>query len=47
MKFYQFGELSKPIIILLPGTCCHCKANFGEVLIWIRRKDFPQNARHG
>ena len=32
MKFYQFGELSKPIIILLPGTCCHWKANFGEVI---------------
>lgn len=32
MKFYQFGDLSRPAIILLPGTCCHWKANFGEVI---------------
>ena len=32
MKFYEFGELNKPVIILLPGTCCHWKANFEKVI---------------
>ncbi|MCM1023570.1 MAG: alpha/beta hydrolase [Prevotella sp.] len=32
MKFYEFGEKNSPVIILLPGTCCHWKANFGEVV---------------
>lgn len=32
MKFYTFGEKEKPAIILLPGTCCHWKLNFGEVI---------------
>ena len=32
MKFYEFGETDKPVIILLPGTCCHWKANFEEVI---------------
>ncbi len=27
MKFYEFGDLYKPEIILLPGACCHWKAN--------------------
>lgn len=22
MKFYTFGELSRPVLLLLPGTCC-------------------------
>ena len=30
MKFHEFGKADKPVIILLPGTCCHWKANFGE-----------------
>ena len=33
MKFYEFGELNKPVIILLPGTCCHWKANFEKVIL--------------
>ena len=32
MKFYTFGEKEKPVIMLLPGTCCHWKLNFGEVI---------------
>lgn len=25
MKFYGFGDKDKPVILLLPGTCCHWK----------------------
>ncbi len=32
MKFYEFGDESKPSIMLLPGTCCHWKNNFGHVV---------------
>lgn len=32
MKFYCFGAESAPVILLLPGTCCHWKLNFGEVI---------------
>ena len=32
MKFYTFGAEEKPVILLLPGTCCHWKLNFGEVI---------------
>ena len=32
MKFYEFGELNKLVIILFPGTCCHWKANFEKVI---------------
>lgn len=32
MKFYEFGERDNPVIIWLPGTCCHWKANFVEVI---------------
>jgi len=32
MKFYTFGEAENPVILLLPGTCCHWKLNFGEVI---------------
>lgn len=32
MKFYRFGKKENPVILLLPGTCCHWKANFGEVI---------------
>lgn len=39
MKFYHFGDRNKPAIFLLPGTCCHWKLNFGEV-IPLLEKDF-------
>ena len=32
MKFYEFGEKTAPVILLLPGTCCYWKLNFGEVI---------------
>lgn len=32
MKFYTFGSKTNPAILLLPGTCCHWKLNFGEVI---------------
>ncbi len=32
MKSYEFGDKNKPVILLLPGTCCHWKANIGEVV---------------
>jgi len=32
MKFYEFGERTSPVILLLPGTCCHWKLNFGEII---------------
>ena len=32
MKFYEFGEKATPVILLLPGTCCHWMLNFGEVI---------------
>lgn len=37
MKFYEFGESHDPAILLLPGTCCHWKANFGEVIPLLER----------
>lgn len=39
MKFYTFGNENAPAIFLLPGTCCHWKLNFGEV-IPLLEKDF-------
>ncbi len=39
MKFYEFGDKDKPVILLLPGTCCHWKANF-ETVIPLLEKDF-------
>ncbi len=32
MKTYEFGDKSKPVILLLPGTCCYWNNNFGEVI---------------
>lgn len=32
MKFYSFGDVTAPVIMLLPGTCCHWKSNFGKVI---------------
>lgn len=31
MKIHEFGEPNRPIILLLPGTCCYWKANFENV----------------
>ena len=32
MKVYTFGDPGAPTILLLPGTCCHWKSNFGAVI---------------
>ena len=32
MKVYEFGQADAPAIMLLPGTCCHWKGNFGAVI---------------
>lgn len=32
MKFYEFGKEDSPVVMLLPGTCCHWKLNFSEVI---------------
>jgi len=39
MNVYTFGEEHAPVIMLLPGTCCHWKGNFGHV-IPLLEKDF-------
>lgn len=39
MKFYTFGERRQPVLLLFPGTCCHWKRNFGDV-IPLLEKDF-------
>ena len=31
MKIYAFGAEDAPIVLLLPGTCCHWKSNFAHV----------------
>ncbi len=37
MKVYTFGESDAPVILLLPGTCCHWKGNFGHVIPLLAR----------
>ncbi len=32
MKIYHFGAEDAPALLLLPGTCCHWKGNFGAVI---------------
>ena len=32
MKIYPFGPADRPAIVLLPGTCCHWRSNFGRVI---------------
>lgn len=32
MKIYAFGKEDTPVILLLPGTCCHWKGNFLHVI---------------
>ena len=32
MKVYEFGDPNAPALLLLPGTCCHWKGNFGHVI---------------
>lgn len=37
MKVYTFGDPAAPAILLLPGTCCHWKGNFGHVIPLLER----------
>ena len=32
MKIYTFGKEDAPVLLLLPGTCCHWKGNFEHVI---------------
>jgi len=32
LKVYEFGNKKNPTLMLLPGTCCHWKKNFGHVI---------------
>ena len=32
MKIYTFGAEEAPVLLLLPGTCCHWEGNFGHVI---------------
>lgn len=32
MKVYAFGRETAPVILLLPGTCCPWRGNFGHVI---------------
>ena len=32
MKVYTFGDNTKPVMMLFPGTCCYWKNNFGHVI---------------
>ena len=32
MKIHSFGDAAKPTLLLLPGTCCDWKGNFGGVI---------------
>lgn len=32
MKIYEFWPENAPVIMLLPGTCCHWRSNFGRVI---------------
>ena len=37
MKIYTFGDENAPVLLLLPGTCCHWKGNFGHVIPLLER----------
>lgn len=39
MRIHEFGDQKNPVLLLLPGTACFWKTNFGEV-IDLLAKDF-------
>lgn len=39
MRVYEFGNKNNPVILLLPGTFCYWKCNFGHVIDELQ-KDF-------
>ena len=38
MKVYSLGNKAGPTLMLLPGTCCHWKSNFGQVIPLLQRE---------
>lgn len=38
MKIYEFGDSDRPAMLLLPGTSCHWKLNFGKVIPLLQEK---------
>ena len=32
MKIYTFGDATKPVMLLVPGTCCHYRT-FEDVIL--------------
>lgn len=38
MKFYRFGKPQSPVLLLLPGTCCHWKWNFEAVIPLLKER---------
>ena len=38
MKIYSFGQAHAPVLLLLPGTCCYWKSNFGHVIPLLERE---------
>ena len=36
MKSYESGSWEAPVLLLLPGTCCHWRKNFSHVLPMLR-----------
>lgn len=38
MKVYEFGNKKNPVILLLPGTCCHWKINFEKHIPLLQEK---------
>lgn len=40
MKVYEFGDRRNPVILLLPGTACHWKTNYGHVIEPLSRHFF-------
>ena len=45
MKIYTFGAEDAPVLLLLPGTCCHWKSNFGAVIRSFYFYFLPANER--
>lgn len=39
MKFYTYGKPEKPVILLIPGTCCH-HSIFDEVVPLLKERCF-------
>ena len=38
MRFYTYGKKENPVILLLPGTCCHWKKNFEGVIPYLEKE---------